>query len=932
MCVSHRLIRPSTSPWGAPAIFVSKKDGSRRMCIDYRELNRVTIKNRYPMPRIDDLLDQLKGACVFSQLDLQSGYHQMRVEEPSIPLTAFRTRYGLYEFPVMPFGLTNAPAFFMDLMNRLFQPFLDQFVIIFIDDILVYSRSIEEHRHHLRKVLEVLREQKLYAKFSKCHFWKKEVRFLGHVVSEDGISVDPDKVVAVREWKQPTTVTEIRSFLGLAGYYRRFIENFSLIASPLTKLTRKGVPFLWTDTCEKSFQELKHRLTTAPVLVIPVRGGKLVVYTDACGTGLGAVLMQDGKVVAYASRQLRPHEVRYATHDLELAAIVFALKMWRHYLFGEKFELFTDHKSLKYLKTQKDLNMRQQRWMEFLEQFDFDLSYHPGKANLVADALSRQGDATPEMTAGRKALILAMIREYRDLESLAQFDISFTVEAKSGREVAMLGALTVRPMLIEEIVSAQAWDRFACRTVDALIVDDMDGCTSEWTVGSDGGLRFHGRLFVPDAHDLRKRVMDEAHHSKLTIHPGGNKMYQDMRRMYWWPGMKKDVGCFVAQCAICQRVKAEYQRPSGLYQPLSIPEWKWDAISMDFVVGFPRSPRGNECVWVIIDRLTKSGHFIPVKAKRDAEYLAKKYVSQVVRYHGVPQHIVSDRDPLFASTFWQALQKALGTKHSMSTAYHPQTDGQTERLNLVMEDMLRACVLDYPGSWEDHLALVEFAYNNSYHSSIGMAPFEALYGRPCRSPSCWLESGDRALLGPDLVRDTTERVELIKRRMKQAQDRQKSYADGKRKHAVFSIGDMVYLKISPMRGVMRFGFKGKLSPRYVGPYPIIGVVGPVAYRVQLPENLAGVHNVFHVSMLRHSVGDPRVVVQPQEELLIADDATYMVKPHAIVGHDTKTNRRATIKMVKVQWSTDPRDATWELESRIRDKYPELFVDVIGEAI
>ena len=267
------------------------------MCIDYRELNKVTIKNKYPMPRIDDLLDQLRGAKVFSQFDLRTGYHQMRVEEDSIPMTAFRTRYGLYEFPVMPFGLTNAPAFFMDLMNRLFQPYLDRFVIIFIDDILVYSRSVEEHHHHLRQVLQILREQRLYAKFSKCHFWQKEVRFLGHVVSEAGIAVDPEKVVAVQEWKKSTTATEVRSFLGLAGYYRRFIEKFSLIAAPLTKLTHKNIKYIWTDDCEEAFQVLKKKLTTAPVLVIPVRGEKLVVYTDACGTGLGAVLMQEGKTV-----------------------------------------------------------------------------------------------------------------------------------------------------------------------------------------------------------------------------------------------------------------------------------------------------------------------------------------------------------------------------------------------------------------------------------------------------------------------------------------------------------------------------------------------------------------------------------------------------------------------------------------------------------
>ena len=277
-----RFIRPSNSPWGAPAIFVDKKDGTKRMCIDYRELNRVTIKNRYPLPRIDDLMDQVRGSKVFSKLDLASGYHQMRVEEASVPLTAFRTRYGSYEFPVMPFGLSNAPTYFMDLMNWIFREYLDNFVIVFIDDILIYSEDEASHAIHLRKVLELLRKNELVAKYSKCHFWESEVRFLGHVINQDGICVDPDKVRTVEEWKRPASVTDIRSFLGLAGYYRRFIDKFSLLAAPLTRLTKKDVEFIWCAKCESSFLELKRRLTTAPVLTIPVPGGKLMVYTDAC--------------------------------------------------------------------------------------------------------------------------------------------------------------------------------------------------------------------------------------------------------------------------------------------------------------------------------------------------------------------------------------------------------------------------------------------------------------------------------------------------------------------------------------------------------------------------------------------------------------------------------------------------------------------------
>ena len=382
------FIRPSASPWGAPVLFVRKKDGSLRMCIDYRQLNKATIKNKYPLPRIDDLFDQLQGAKCFSKIDLRSGYHQIRVREKDVPKTAFRTRYGHFEFLVMSFGLTNAPAVFMDLMNSIFRPYLDLFVIVFIDDILVYSRSKVEHANHLRAVLQVLRDRELYAKFSKCEFWLDSVAFLGHIVSDAGIAIDTQKIEAVKTWPRPMTPTEVRSFLGLAGYYRRFVEGFSSLSAPLTKLTQKAAKFQWTEACEHSFQELKDRLTSAPVLALPEGSEGYAVYCDASRVGLGCVLMQHGKVIAYASRLLRKHEKNYLTHDLELAAVVHALKISRHYLYGVHVDIFTDHKSLEYIFRQKELNLRQRRWLELLKDYDVDILYHPGKANVVADALS----------------------------------------------------------------------------------------------------------------------------------------------------------------------------------------------------------------------------------------------------------------------------------------------------------------------------------------------------------------------------------------------------------------------------------------------------------------------------------------------------------------------------------------------------------------
>ena len=345
------FIRPSTSPWGAPVLFAKKKDKTLRLCIDYRQLNRVTIKNQYPLPKIDDLFDQLRGARVYSKIDLRTLYHQLRVRETDIPKTAFRRRYGHFEFTVMPFGLTNAPTAFMDLMHRVFHPYLDRFVVVFVDDILIYSETEEDHEDHLRVVLQTLRDHQLYAKFTKCEFWLTEVRFLGHVVSASGVSIDPEKVEAVMSWKRSKSVFEIHNFLRLAGYYRRFIEDFSWLAAPMTKLTRKEVKFEWNDSCERAFQELKRRLTSAPILVVPERGQKYSVYCDASNDRLGCVLKQSGRVVAYGSRQLKNHEKNYPTHDMELAAIVFALKIWRHYLYDEEFEVYSNQKSLKYIFT-----------------------------------------------------------------------------------------------------------------------------------------------------------------------------------------------------------------------------------------------------------------------------------------------------------------------------------------------------------------------------------------------------------------------------------------------------------------------------------------------------------------------------------------------------------------------------------------------------
>ncbi|XP_071900882.1 uncharacterized protein [Coffea arabica] len=435
------FIRESGSPWGAPVLFVKKKDGTLRLCIDYRGLNNMTIKNKYPLPHIDELFDQLQGAVVFSKLDLRQGYYQLLIKQEDVPKTAFNSRYGHFEFAVMPFGLTNAPAAFMDLMHRVFKPYLDRFVVVFIDDILVYSKTREEHEQHLKLVLQTLRDHQLYAKFSKCEFWLEKISFLGHVISKEGITVDPAKVEAVAEWKRPENPTEIRSFLGLAGYYRRFIKDFSKLAGPLTDLTKKNGRFVWDTRCETSFQELKRRLTRAPVLALPNGKDSFTVYTDASKEGLGCVLMQNQNVIAFASRKLKTHEQNYPTHDLELAAVVFALKKWRHYLYGITFEVYSDHKSLKYLFSQKELNMRQRRWMELLEDYDCTINYHPGKANVVADALSRKAQV-----AG------LMVKEWEMLGAASEWN------PRLGCKKITFGNIRVTSTILDRIKEAQEKD------------------------------------------------------------------------------------------------------------------------------------------------------------------------------------------------------------------------------------------------------------------------------------------------------------------------------------------------------------------------------------------------------------------------------------------------------------------------------------------
>ncbi|GKB61377.1 putative reverse transcriptase domain-containing protein, partial [Tanacetum coccineum] len=588
------FISLSSSLWGASVLFVKKKDGTFRMCIDYHELNKLTIKNHYPLMRIDDLFDQLQGSNVYSKIDLRSGYHQLHIKEEDIPITAFWTRYGHYEFQVMPFGLKNTPATFMDLMNR----------------------DKEEHREHLKIILELKKDQ-LYAKFTKCNFWLYSIQFLSHVIDNIGVHVDPSKIEAIMNWATPTTPME---------------------------LTQKDKKYNGGKEEKEDFQTLKQKLCSAPILALPEGTKDFVV-----------------------------HEENYTTHDLELDAVVFALRLWRHYLYGTKCVVFTDHKSLQYILNRKELNMRQRIWIELLSDYDYKICYHPGKVNVVVDALSRKERNKPLRV---RALVM-----------------------------------TVHNNLPKQILNAQkkAMKKKNVRAekLGRLIKQIFEFCP-------DGTSCFGKRVWLPRFGGLRDLIMHESHKSKYSIHPGSDKMYQDLKQLYWWPNIKDDIATY--------------------------------------------------------------------------------------RSH-------------FTSRFWRSLQKALGTNLDMSTAYHPQMDSQSERTIQTLEYMLCACVIDFGNSWDRHLPLVEFSYNNSYHASIKDAPFEALYGRKCRSSVCWSEVGDSQLTGPELIQEMTEKIVQIKNRLLTARSRQKSYADRRTKPLEFEVGDMVLLKTERLSDLSKVRF---LSSKFVG--------------------------------------------------------------------------------------------------------------------
>lgn len=842
--------------------------------MDYRRLNTLTVKNKFPLPIVDELLDELAGTKHFSKLDLRAGYHQIRVRPADEEKTAFKTHHGHFQFRVMPFGLTNAPATFQCVMNSIFAPFLRKFVIVFLDDILVYSASWGEHLEHLRFVLELLRSHKFFAKLSKCSFGQPSIQYLGHVISSKGVATDPEKTAAMEQWPVPTSATELRGFLGLTGYYRKFVQNYSIISKPLTQLlTKKG--FEWNDQAEQAFTALKQAMVHTPVLALPDFNCPFTVETDACETGVGAVLMQKGHPVAYMSKSLGIMNRKLSVYEKEFMAVMLAVDKWRQYLQRGPFTILTDHKSLCNLSDQQLTTDLQRKAMAKLVGLQFQFKYKRGIDNSAADSLSRVGHLM---------------------------------------ETNALSAC--RPDWVQEVLNTYTTDATMTTLLQQLLIRSPDekGYSLE-----HGLIKYKGRLVIGENLALQTKLLSALHNSPVGGHSGIHATYQRAKKLYYWPGMKLAVELFVKQCSICQQAKHSNTKPAGLLQPLKPPEAPWQEITMDFIEGLPLS-HGANVILVVVDRLTKYSHFIPLHHPYTAASVAQLFMDHVVKLHGVPLTIISDRDKIFTSNFWKELFKSVGTQLHYSTAYHPQTDGQSERVNQCLEQYLRCAVQDRPRQWRKWLPMAEFWYNSSFHSTLGCSPFRALYRIEPNFGAMPNIIVDQDSPVAETAAEYQEQISLLRAHLERAQHRMKKQADRNRIEREFSVGDQVLLKLQPyaQHSVVNRPCP-KLSYKFFGPYSVLERIGAVAYRLDLPAN-AQVHPVFHISQLKPFTASytPVFGELPRPPDLAALD----VSPSAILQRRLVRNGTAATPQVLIKWGSLPDDcATWEDYYVIKAKFP-----------
>jgi len=921
------FIRASSSPAGSPILFVKKSDGSLRLCVDYRGLNEGTIKNRYPLPLIQETLMRLSKAKYFTTLDVRGAYNLIRMAEGEEWKTAFRTRYGLFESLVMPFGLTNAPADFQTFINDVLRPFLDNFCTAYLDDILIYSSSLKEHKEHVRQTLGVLAKAGLHLKPEKCQFHQTEVKYLGLIITTGGIKMDPAKVSTIVDWEPPANVTGVQCFLGFANFYRRFIRDYSRVVSPLTGLTKKEngkyVPFVWDQEQKDAFELLKTAFTTAPVLRHFDYDREVVVETDASDYVTAGVLSQydDDKIlhpVAFFSKKHSPAECNYEIYDKELMAIVRAFEEWRPHLEGTEhpIQVLSDHKNLEYFMSTKLLNRRQARWSEFLSRFQFTIVYRPGKAGGKPDALTRRSGDLPKEGDERLLANQQMVLKPHNLPPELREPENVALKSLGTSDLRLLAnsppdnGRSPLEKLFQEACDA---DPFLDRILQML----RDGTRQSKEISLseckevDGRLTYRDRIYVPASESLRLQLIQDHHNPPAIGHPGRAKTLELLSRRYYWPSMRKDVERFVRNCHTCRRTKATRHAPYGVLKPLPVPEKPWQHLSVDFVTGLPIS-KGFDAICVFVDRLTKQRHLLPCHTTISAEGLADLFCDRIFRYHGLPESIVSDRGPQFASRFWKHLCQCLKIDPRLSTAFHPETDGQTERMNAIMEQHLRAYVSYLQDDWTDYLFLAEFAANNQVSDTTSVSPFFANHGY---HPKYDFELDIRVDTSEEQQAQTAaERLATIhdvaRSEMRYAQLRYQDNADNHRTPApAFQPGDMVWIDGRHWRTERP---SRKLENKHHGPYRVIQAIGTHAYELDLPRSVQK-HRTFPVSLLHLAADDPLPgqILPPPLPVIVEGEEEWYVEEIL----DSRRVRKRLQYLVKWTGEAQP---TWEPEENMAE--------------
>jgi hypothetical protein len=867
----------------------------------------------------------------FTKIDIISAFNNVRMKSGQEYLTAFRTRFGLFESLVMPFGLTGAPATFQRFINDTLREYLDLFCSAYLDDILIYSRTEEEHTAHVRAVLQKLRDAGLFAKMSKCEFFVPETKFLGMIVGRDGIRMDPEKVQTVRDWRSPSCLTDVQAFIGFSNFYRRFIRDFSKIVAPMVALTRKDTPFSWDDKCELAFQSLKSAFIDAPVLMPFDWTKEVILETDASDYVSAGVLSQydDSGVlrpVAFFSKKHTPAECNYEIYDKELLAIIRCFEEWRPELEGSELpiRILTDHRNLEYFTTTKQLNRRQARWSEMLSRFNFKIVYRPGKQGEKPDALTRRSEDMPEEGDERlqhqSQVVLKRENLYRPEERTPpapriadETQIVFpptpptTPEPDTPRkkvsfseEVTAITTSTVEPETPRFAIHVLTRDpdtpgdsnidkepplqiaEHNPQTETLTLPEEVQGlfekgCRSDETLQDvlnairagktrhpkvqlsqcevrNGHLYYRDRLYVPDDDELYAELTRLCHEIPAAGHPGRARTYQILSRDYYWPGMSSYVRRWVRNCHVCSRTKPSRRGHQGLLQPLPTPDRAWDYITMDFITYLPKC-QGYDAILVVVDRLTKLRHYIPCHTTDGAEEVARLFTKNIFRLHGRPIDIVSDRDAKFMSDFWQHLSRRLKIKSSPSTAYHPETDGQTERLNAILEGHLRSYVSYLQDDWVEWLPLAEFSANSMFSETTGISPFFATYGF---QPRLGVEPYDQTTMpanrdAESFASDMEKILDHLKAETSLAQNRYEEAANRRRQPAPkFSVGQEVWLDA---RNLKTLRPKKKLDWKFVGPFKIAAVHGPYTCRLKLPPSMK-VHPVFNVNLLVPAACDP----------------------------------------------------------------------------